>query len=72
MSPPEPPSDGRRNRIVLPATFWVHQAPRGRTTVAVSRLADGRIEFDPHGSGACVFAVEEDELIKTLLRLGWE
>jgi hypothetical protein len=71
MSTPEPPpSAGRRNRIVLPATCSVHQAPRGRTTVAVTKLADGRIEFDPHLSGTGAFAVEEDELIKILLRWG--
>lgn len=64
MSPPEPPA-GRRNRIVLPA-----KAARGLTTVAVTKLADGQVEFDPHGSGACVFTVEEDELIKILLRWG--
>ncbi|MBV9162484.1 MAG: hypothetical protein JO281_13235 [Pseudonocardiales bacterium] len=68
MSTAEPPPAGRRNRVVLPATCSVHQAPRGRTTVAVSKLSDGRIEFEPHGSGGCVFAVEEDELIKALLR----
>jgi hypothetical protein len=68
MSTAEPPSAGRRNRVVLPATCSVHQAPRGRTTVTVTRLADGRIEFHLHSSGACVFTVEEDELIKALLR----
>ncbi|MBV9161682.1 MAG: hypothetical protein JO281_09070 [Pseudonocardiales bacterium] len=70
MSTAEPPPAGRRNRIVLPATCSVHQAPKGLTTVAVTKLANGRIEFDPHLSGACVFAVDEDELIKILLRWG--
>jgi hypothetical protein len=36
--------------------------------VVVTKLADGRIEFALHGGGAWVFAVEEDELIKVLVR----
>jgi hypothetical protein len=64
-------SDQRRNRIVLPATCGVHQGPRGFTNLAVRKLADGRIEFDPHVTGACPVTVEADtarELVAALLR----
>jgi hypothetical protein len=65
MSTPEPPCAQRRNRIVLPA-----KGPRGFTTGAVTKLPDGRIEFDPTASGAGTFTMEEDELIKALLSWG--
>ncbi len=63
MSPVEPPSAERRDRVVLLA-----KTPRGVIKVAVTKLPNDRIEFDPHLNEACVFAVKEDELIKILVR----
>ncbi|MGH3865155.1 MAG: hypothetical protein ACRDQ4_03285 [Pseudonocardiaceae bacterium] len=63
MSAAEPPPAEPPNRFALRAV-----TPKGRATVVVTKLADGRIEFALHGGGAWVFAVEEDELIKVLVR----
>jgi hypothetical protein len=63
MSPVEQPPAERRDRVVLPA-----RTPRGVIKVTVTKLPNDRIEFAPHLNGACVFAVEEDELIKILMR----
>ncbi|MGB6162760.1 MAG: hypothetical protein WCF33_14330 [Pseudonocardiaceae bacterium] len=59
-------------RIVLRATCSAH-TPSGATKPAVikmgmAKLPNGRIEFTPHLTGACVFTVDEDELIKVLVR----
>jgi len=48
----------------------VHQGPKGFISVVVTRLADGRLEFDSHAGGACTFTIEEHELIKAILRWG--
>jgi hypothetical protein len=61
----------RQNRIVLPATCGVHQGPRGFSNLAVRKLPDGRIEFDPHVTGACTVTVEAEaaqKLLETLQR----
>jgi hypothetical protein len=66
MSPVEPPPAGRLHRIVLPAT-----TPSGVITVGVAKLPDDRIEFDPRLNRTRVFAIEEYELIKVLVRWVW-
>jgi hypothetical protein len=70
MSAPEESSAQRQNRVVLRGVCSVHQGPKGFISVVVTRLADGRLEFDPHASGACTFTIEEHELIKDILRWG--
>ncbi|MBV9160508.1 MAG: hypothetical protein JO281_02875 [Pseudonocardiales bacterium] len=64
-------SAARQNRIVLNATCGVHQGPRGFANLVVRKLPDGRIEFDPHVTGACVVTVEIDgarKLVEALVR----
>jgi hypothetical protein len=70
MSAPEDSSAQRQNRVVLRGICSVHQGPKGFISVVVTRLAGGRLEFDPDASGACTFTVEEHELIKAILRWG--
>jgi len=67
MSAPEPSS--ARNGIVLPAT-WSARHGGGGVSVVATKLPEGRIEFAPRASDARAFTVEEDELIKALLRWG--
>jgi hypothetical protein len=68
MSTPEESSAQRQNRVALRGICSVHQG--GFISVVVTRLPDGRLEFDPHASGDCTFTIEEHELIKAILRWG--
>lgn len=64
MSAPEPPPARSPNRIAL-AGVW---REGGHVSVVVTKLANGQIEFTPQLSGARAFAVDEDDLIRALLR----
>jgi hypothetical protein len=68
MSTPEESSAQRQNQVALRGICSVHQGPKGFISVVVTKLADGRLEFDPHASEACTFTIEEHELIKAILR----
>ena len=63
--------DQRQYRIVLPATCEVRRSPQGFTNLLVRQLMDGRIEIDPHVTGACTVTVEPGagrQLVKAVLR----
>jgi hypothetical protein len=60
MSAPQPWSERRENRVVVHASCDTHGGPRGFTNLLVTKLPDGRIQFDPHATGCCTVTVEED------------
>jgi hypothetical protein len=51
------PSRGRRKAI--PATCGLHRGPVGFANLLVS-MQGGTIVFDPHVTGACVIALDEE------------
>jgi hypothetical protein len=56
--PPETDQRPRHNRKVIHATCALHRGPAGFANVVVSKR-DGRIELDPHVTGACVLTLDE-------------
>jgi hypothetical protein len=60
MSVPEPWSERRKNRVTVPASCDTCGGPRGFTNLLVTKLSDGRIQFDPHVTGVCTVTVAED------------
>jgi hypothetical protein len=52
----------KRRRKAIPATCGLHRGPVGFANLLVS-MQDGWIVLDPHVTGACVIALEEDEAI---------
>ncbi|MBV9141648.1 MAG: hypothetical protein JO115_12150 [Pseudonocardiales bacterium] len=52
----------KRRRQAIPATCGLHRGPVGFANLLVS-MQDGWIVLDPHVTGACVIALEEDGAI---------
>jgi hypothetical protein len=55
-------SPNKRRRKAIPATCGLHRGPVGFANLLVS-MQDGWIVPDPHVTGACVIALEEDGAI---------
>ncbi len=49
----------RGRRRAIPATCQLHRGARGFTNLMVSKR-DGTIVLDPHVTGSCVIALDED------------
>jgi hypothetical protein len=49
----------KRRRKAIPATCGLHRGPIGFANLLVS-MQDGTIIFDPHVTGACVIALDEE------------
>jgi hypothetical protein len=60
----QPTSDteptGDRRRVVIHASCACRGVANGFANVVV-RKVNGRVEFDVHATGACVFTLDEDE-----------
>jgi hypothetical protein len=56
------PKPARNDRKVIHATCALHRGPAGFANVVVSKR-DGRIELDPHVTGACVLTLAEEEAV---------
>ncbi len=60
----------KRRRKAIPATCGVHRGPIGFANLLVS-MQNGWIVFDPHVTGECVIALDEEgatALCNTVLR----
>lgn len=68
MSTPEPLAAPGESWVVLPIVVWGSSGGQ-KSTVKVTKLPNGQLRFDPRIPGACVFTVEEDELLRALVRL---
>jgi hypothetical protein len=51
MSALQPWSERRKNQVTVPASYDTCGDPRGFTNLLVTKLPDGRIQFDPHATG---------------------
>ena len=60
MSVPEPWSERRKNRVTVHASCETCGGSRGFANLLVTKLSDGRIQFDPHATGCCTITVDED------------
>jgi hypothetical protein len=60
MSAPQPWPERRKNRVTVHASCDTCGGARGFTNLLVTKLPDGRIQFDPHATGVCTVTVEED------------
>jgi hypothetical protein len=49
----------KKCRKAIPATCALHRGPIGFANLLVS-MQDGSIVFDPHVTGACVIAINEE------------
>jgi hypothetical protein len=49
----------KKRRKAIPATCAIHRGPIGFANLLVS-MQDGSIVFDPHVTGACVIAINEE------------
>ncbi|MGB6163442.1 MAG: hypothetical protein WBF75_12890 [Pseudonocardiaceae bacterium] len=49
----------KRRRKAIPATCWTHRGPLGFANLLVS-MQGGMIVLDPHVTGECVIALDED------------
>jgi hypothetical protein len=60
MSASQPWSERRENRVTVHASCDTCGGPWGFTNLLVTKLPDGRIQFDPHATGCCTVTIEED------------
>ena len=53
-------SERRENRVTVHASCHTCGGPWGFTNLLVTKLPDGRIQFDPHATGCCTVTIEDD------------
>lgn len=53
-------SERRENRVRSTPAARRAGGPWGFTNLLVTKLPDGRIQFDPHATGCCTVTIEDD------------